>query len=173
MKNEEKPSFAKAAEGKEKELEELKKQKEEYLEGWKKERACFLNYKKEEMERIEDLMKYANEELIMKFLPILDNLDIAENKVPEELKQDKNVQGILQIKNQILDFLKSQGVQEIKAVGDPSTGSGQVKFDPNFHEVVEEIEDKEKESGIILEEIKKGYLIHGKLLRPTKVKINK
>src|SRR5438552_1862464 len=60
------------------ELEELKKKSEEYLNGWKRERADFLNYKKDEMERIGSLMKYANEEIILNILPILDSIYLAE-----------------------------------------------------------------------------------------------
>lgn len=146
-------------------LQECQKLKEEYLLGWQRARADFLNYKKEEMERLQSILKYANEGLILKVLPILDNLEIAEKKLPEDLKNDENVKGLLLIKNQILDFLKAQNVEEIKALGE--------KFDPNFHEVVEEIENREKESGIILEEIQKGYTINGRLLRPAKAKVSK
>ena len=174
----------------EKEIEELKKQleecqklREEYRAGWQRARADFLNYKKEEMERIGEFFKYANLNLILKFLPILDNFEIAEKKLPENLKTDVNVKGILQIKNQILEFLKNQGVEEIKAVGEA--------FDPNLHEVMEEIEPafapasaeatagkkategKEIKSGVIIEEIQKGYKINGRLLRPAKVKVTK
>jgi len=169
----------------EKKLEECEKQKNEYLAGWQRARADLLNYKKEEMERIGELVGYATEELILKILPILDNFEIAEKKLPEDLKGDGSVKGVLQIKNQILDFLKSQGVEEIKSVGE--------KFDPNLHEVVEEVEEKGKEpgiinkdttpsgvilkdttpSGVILEEIQKGYKINGRLLRPAKVKVTK
>jgi molecular chaperone GrpE len=125
------------------------------------------------MERISGLIDYAKEELILKMLPILDNFDIVEKKIPEDLKENENVKGILQIKTQILNFLKTQGVEEIKSVGE--------KFDPNFHEVVEEVEDKEngsasspqKESGIVIDETQKGYKINGRLLRPAKVKISK
>jgi len=165
MKEEKESSCAKAPEDKEKQLEECEKQKNEYLAGWQRSRADLLNYKKEEMERIGELVGYAVEELILKMLPILDNFGIAEQKLSEELKNDNNVKGVLQIKNQILDFLKSQGVEEIKSVGE--------KFDPNLHEVVEEIEEKDNESGIIIEEIQKGYKINGRLLRPTKVRIIK
>jgi len=149
----------------EEKLKECQKQKEEFLNGWKKERADFLNYKKEEMERIGELIKYANEGLILKFLPILDNLEIAEKKLPESLKKEENVRGILQIKKQILDFLKTQGVEEIKSIGE--------KFNPNFHEVVEEIKKEGCGPGMIVEEIQKGYKINGRLLRPAKVKISK
>lgn len=143
--------------------EDLKKKADEYLEGWKRERAAFLNHKKEEMERISALMKYADEELIMKMLPILDNWALAEKNIPEELKKDKNVEGILQIHQQFRNFLKAQGVEEIKAVGE--------KFDPNFHEVVREVEGKE--SGIIVEETQKGYTLNKKVIRASKVVINK
>ncbi len=146
-------------------LEKCEKEKKEYLEGWKRERADFLNYKKDEMERIEGLIKYANEELILKFLPILDNLEIAEKNISENLKENEEVKGLLQIKTQILDFLKSQGLSEIKALGE--------LFDPYFHEAIEEIEDKEKDSGIIIEEVRKGYLLNNKVLRPSRVKIVK
>ena len=148
-----------------KKLEECQKLKDEYLASWQRERADFLNYKKGELERIGEIIKYGDLGLILKILPILDNFEIAEKKLPENLKNDDNVKGILQLKNQILDFLKNQGVEEIKSIGE--------KFDPNFHEAVEEVEIKDKEPGIVVEEIQKGYKINGRLLRPARVKISK
>ena len=148
-----------------KQLEECQKLKDEYLAGWQRSRAELLNYKKEELERIGELIKYADTGLILKILPILDNFEIAEKKLPENLKNDENVKGLLLIKNQIQDFLKNQGVEEIKTIGE--------KFDPNFMEVVEEVEGKNVDSGIAIEEIQKGYKIHGRLLRPAKVRVAK
>jgi len=148
-----------------KKLEECQKLKEEYLAGWQRARADLLNYKKEELERIGELIKYADIGLISKILPILDNFELAEKKLPENLKNDENIKGLLLIKNQIEDFLKSQGVEEIKSVGE--------RFDPNFQEVIEEVEVEGKESGIVLEEVQKGYLINGRLLRPAKVRVRK
>jgi len=160
-----------------KKLEECQKLKDEYLAGWKRERADLLNYKKGELERVGELIKYADVGIILKILPILDNFEIAARQTPapseervglsgqEKEKIDKVVQGFLQIKNQFQDFLKRQGVEEIKSVGE--------RFDPNLHEVVEEVEIKEKESGIIIEEVQKGYKINGKVLRPVKVKVAK
>ena len=184
MAEKEKPPSAKAAEGKEelniedvkKQLEECQRLKDEYLQGWQRARADFLNYKKEEMERIAGFMAYANEELILKILPILDNFEIVEKKLPENLKNEENVKGILQVKIQLQDFLKNQGIEEIKKAGE--------KFDPNLHEAVEEVEEiepsfakasegKDIKSGIIVEEIQKGYKINGRLLRPAKVKVVK
>ena len=156
--------------------EDLEKQKAEYLAGWQRERADFLNYKKEEMERIKGFMVYAGMESVLKILPILDNFDVAEKKLNEELKKDENIKGFLQIKNQILEFLKSQGIEEIKSVGDsPShkASDEQGKFDPKYMEAVEEVEVEGRESGVVIEEIQKGYKINGELLRPAKVKIIK
>lgn len=148
-----------------KKIQELEKQKEEYLNGWKRERADFLNYKKEEMERMTALIKYANEELVLRMLPILDNFLLAEKNIPEDLKKDKNIEGLLLINLQLKDFLKTQGIEEIKTAGQ--------KFDPNFHEVVGEVEAEGKESGTIVEEVQRGYLMEGKVLRPAKVKVIK
>jgi len=148
-----------------KKLEEFQKLKDEYLTGWRRARADLLNYKKEEMERIGEFLKYADVGLILKILPILDNFELAEKKTSEDLKNNNSIKGILQIKNQFQDFLKNQGVEEINCLGQ--------KFDPNFQEIVEEVEIKDKESGIITEEIQKGYKINGRLLRPAKVKVAK
>ncbi|XOB41857.1 MAG: nucleotide exchange factor GrpE [Candidatus Nealsonbacteria bacterium] len=148
-----------------KKLEESQKLKDEYLAGWQRSRADLLNYKKEEMERIGEILKYAGEGLILKILPILDNFDLIEKKLPENLKNDENIRGILKVKTQMQDFLKSQGVEVIESLGK--------KFDPNFHELIKEIELKGKESGTIIEEVQKGYLIHSKVLRPARVRVSK
>lgn len=178
---EEEKKIEKKPEDLKKKLEECEKLRNEYLAGWQRARADFLNYKKEEMERMSEIIKYANIELILKTLPILDNFELAENKLAENLRNDENVKGILQIKTQIIDFLKNQGIEEIKSLGE--------KFDPNLHEVTEEVEPsfapasaeakackkatEGKESGIIITEVQKGYFLHGKVIRPARVKVAK
>ncbi len=149
----------------ERQLKKCQKLEDEYLNGWKRARADFLNYKKEETERIAELIKYGNEEFILKLLPILDSLHIAEKELPKELKNNQWAEGILETKNQILDFLKNQGIEEIKSLGE--------EFNPSFHEAVEAVEKNNHESGIVIEEIKKGYLLYGRVLRPAKVKVVK
>ena len=148
---------------KEKTIEELKKQAEEYLNGWKRERADFLNYKQEEMERIAGLMKYASEEMTLRILPVMDNCLTAEKNIPKELKEDEHVKGLLQIHQQMRALLKSRGIEEIEVLGKT--------FDPNFHEVVKEVEGPD--SQVIVEEVQRGYLMHGKVIRPAKVIITK
>jgi molecular chaperone GrpE len=146
-------------------LVECQKQKEEYLAGWQRARADLLNYKKEEIERIGELLKLASQEFSLRLLPVLDNFETAEKVIPKELKEDGNFKGLLMIKAQLQDFLKNQGLEEIKSIGE--------SFDPNFHEVIEEVEVKDKAAGLIIEEVQKGYKIGSRLLRPAKVKIVK
>lgn len=146
------------------EIEDFKKKSEEYLNGWKRERADFINYKKDEMERIGSLIKYSNEDLIIKIIPILDNIYLAEAHIPEELKNNKWIEGFSHIKNQLVDFLKKEDVEIIKTIGEP--------FDPNTMEAVGEIEGGGL-NNTVAEETQRGYTLHGKVIKVAKVKINK
>jgi molecular chaperone GrpE len=132
------------------ELKELQLKSEEYLNGWKRERADFLNYKKDEMERIGQLIKYANEELILKIIPILDNMMLAEAHLKDE--------GVAQIIKQIEDFLKKEGIEPIETLGK--------QFDPNIMESIE------GDGSTVSEEVQRGYTMHGKIIRVARVKIS-
>jgi molecular chaperone GrpE len=110
-------------------------------------------------------MNYSKAELLSSIIEILDNFEKAEEETPEDVKNDNYFQGLLRIKDQFNDFLKSQGVKKVKAIGE--------KIDLNYHEIVEEVENKEEKSGIVVEEVQKGYLFEGRLLRPAKVKVSK
>jgi molecular chaperone GrpE len=134
-----------------KELEDAKAKCEEYLNGWKRERADFINYKKNEVEKMGELVKYANEDLILKIIPILDNLYLAANHIKDE--------GLTQIKKQLEDFLKKEGIEAIETVGK--------KFDPNTMEAVE------GDGDTVAEETQRGYVMSGKIIRVAKVKISK
>jgi len=146
-----------------KQLENCQREKKEYLAGWQRARADFLNYKKEEKERMESIIKYGREDLILEILPILDSFEKAEKSLSEDFKNNEYIKGFLQIKNQLKEFLRKEGVEEIHCLNE--------KFDPNYHEAVEMIKRKDKESGIVVEELQKGYKLHGKVIRPAKVKV--
>ena len=146
-------------------LKKYEKLKNEYLACWQRERADFINYKKNELIRMGELVSYSNIDLILKILPILDNFELVENKLPEQLKNDKNIKGLLQIKVQIKDFLKNQKIEEIKSIGK--------KFDPNFHEVIGQVKVRGKKQGIIVEEIQKGYKFNERIIRIAKVRVAK
>lgn len=127
--------------------------------------AEFENAKKRLEKEKADYLKYANEEFIVEFLPILDSLEIAEKHI-KETKDFKAVQeGVNMIQDQIQKFLKDIGVERVKTVGE--------KFDPHIHEALEVEESGDKPDGIIVAELKSGYRLNGRLLRPASVKITK
>lgn len=137
------------------ELEVCKKQNEEYLNNWKRERADFINYKKEEIKRLEEFVKFANAGLILEVIEVFDDLEIA-------LKHGSdNLEGFSQIIKKFTDWLKKYGVEKIKVAGE--------KFNPALHEAVEGSKGEDGE----IEEIRAGYTMHGKVIRPARVKINK
>jgi molecular chaperone GrpE len=146
-----------------KELEEVKAQRDEYLAGWQRARADFLNHKKEERERMQEFIKFAEEELLAELLPVIDNLELAQAQV--QGKDDMFSKGFLQIAMQLKRFLQDHQVGELKAEGE--------KFNPEFHEAAGEIEKEGVESGTIVDVLLKGYTLHGKLIRPAKVRVAK
>lgn len=139
------------------ELETTKKLAEEYLNGWKRTKADYLNREREiEKEKI-TWIKFANLELILNLLPILDSFDQSVKNLPDNLKKEEWTNGILKIKEQFENFLKAQGVEKIKTIGE--------KFNPELHEAIE----KHGEKNEIVEEIQAGYTMHGQVIRPAKI----
>ena len=144
-------------------LQKLEKERDDFLAGWQRERADFLNYKKEQAEIFGGLQKMVSQILISEILPVLDNFELSFKHLPENMKDNEWVRGLIQVYENFKDILKNQGVEEIKTKDE--------KFNPEFHEAVEKVES-EKEEGMIVEEIQKGYLMHGKVIRPTRAKVS-
>jgi len=138
-----------------KERDECKKLAEDYLAGWKRERADFINFKRDESERIQKSVKLSEKEIVKNFLLILDSLYLLE-------KHSKNIEGFSNVNKQISAFLDSMKVKEIDCLNK--------EFDPNLHEAVEVIEGKE-EIPIVVEIVQKGYIMDNMVVRPVKVKI--
>lgn len=132
------------------ELVECQQKAEEYLNGWKRAQADFVNYKKDEGRRIEEIVKFSNEGLIMSVIEVLDDLELA----TAEVKND----GLNQVVKKFQNVLKKYDVERI----------GVGTFDPVHHEAV-----STEDGGSRLEEIRGGYTMHGKVIRPTRVKIIK
>jgi len=140
-----------------KQLKEQKKQTQEYLAGWQRAKADYINQEKEiEREKI-DWVKFTNLDLILKILPTLDAFDYSLKHIPIELKNNKWVEGTEQIKKQLDSFLKAHNVEKIKTTNQ--------KFNPDLHEAVE----KQGEKNQIIKEIQVGYLLNGKVIRTAKV----
>ena len=140
------------------------KERAEYLAGWQRAKADYINLQREHEQKIADYFKFANEGLILELLPILDSFEAAIKNGGDK--------GIEQLYNQLLSILKNNGLEQIKALGE--------KFDPELHEAVETIQSAKGEGTrpepvewVVVEEIQKGYKLHGKIIRPSKVKIGK
>ena len=104
-------------------------------------------------------------------LPLLDNVEraIISFQNDEKLKQnsdlDKIIDGIEIVKKNIISIFKKNGIEVIECINK--------KFDPNFHQAMLEVEDHSKESGLVVQEIQKGYMMKGRLLRPSMVGVTK
>ncbi|MGN1001005.1 MAG: nucleotide exchange factor GrpE [Bacilli bacterium] len=127
--------------------------------------AELINYRKRKDEETSNMLKYANMDLIVELLPVLDNFERALNMKNEFKDFDKYTEGYKLLYNHLVDTLKKFGVEEIPALG--------LEFDPNLHEAVMIGSDEEKENDIILEVFNKGYMLKGRVIRPSKVKVNK
>ncbi len=130
------------------EIDLLKKQCDEYLDGWKRTKADFINYKKDESKRLDSILKFSNETIIKDLLNVLDSFDLAIQSFGEDSKLEK---GIYLIRAQMEDVLKKYGLERIMV----STGQ---EFDPALHEAIAVVESNEP-SGTIVDEVEKGYTL--------------
>jgi len=148
-----------------KELELAKQKAQEYLNGWKRAKADYLNFKKDVEKRQMEIIQFANAALIVELLPIIDHFKLALKHVPQDQSEVDWVKGFFHIKKQFDDFLKQLGIEEIKTVGE--------KFNPEFHEAVVHEEKEGFAPDTVFEEIKTGYTLQGKVINPAKVKVAK
>lgn len=148
------------------ELKKCQKEKEEYLAGWQRAKADFINAKKDEEKNREEFARFANRMIISDALLVLDSFDLALKDCETRNNGDeKSIEGFYLIKSQLDDILKKYGLVAISAVGE--------KFNPEFHEAIAEIDSEEHGEEMVVGEFQKGYTLHGKVLRPAKVKITK
>ena len=143
------------------ELKKCQKEKEDYLNGWKRERADFLNYQKQQKEMMEKISEKAIEDLIKELLEVLDSLELG----IKSIKEKEVFQGMNLVKEKFLKVFEKYGVKEIEVLGK--------KFDPFSCEVVEEVES-DQDPGTVVSIIRKGYQLKNSIiLRPAQVKISK
>ncbi len=147
------------------ELEEKEKTKEEYLDYLKRLQADFDNFRKRVDKEKREIIQRANEELIEKFLHVLDNLERAEDAAKKTNDIKSLIEGIDAIIKQFKKILEQEGVTPIKAVGE--------KFDPNLHHAMAKVETNEYPDETIVEELQKGYYYKSQVLRPSLVKVAK
>lgn len=129
--------------------------------------AELINYRKRKEEETSNLLKFANQDLILELIPIADNFERAIKLDDSNLDDalSKFLAGFKILYSHLVETLKKFGVEEIETVGK--------EFDPNFHEALMVANDKEKPDNVIIECLLKGYTLKGKVIRAAKVVVNK
>ena len=142
-------------------IEKLAEERDEYLDGWKRAKADLINYKKDELKRLEEVARFGSESLILELISILDDFDLALATLEKQGTAEK---GVYLIRSRFEDILKRRGLERINVkAGD--------KFDPAYHEAISTVDGGAENT--VAEEIEAGYTLHGKVIRPARVKVYK
>ena len=164
---EEKPFELNKADMKElrQQLENLQKEKDELFGKLQRVSADYTNFQKRAPRQIADTIAYEKERIIKTLLPAMDNFEHTLQNAYSAESADVLVKAIEIIYEQMLEILKSHNVEQIKALGE--------KFDPALHEAMMQQSDPGKEEDLVLEEFQKGYKLNDRVIRPSKVIVNK
>ena len=146
------------------ELEEANKKIMELQEKLMYSQADSINYRKRKDEEVANMLKYANQDLLLDMVNMIENMDRAAS-VKAESEESKKIQdGIKMVSNQFKDILKKYGVVEIEALGYP--------FDENYMEAMMIGHDTTKPNEMVLEVLMKGYKYKDRILKHAVVKVN-
>ena len=146
-------------------FEAVRQEKDELVDRLQRVYADYANFQKRVPKNIADTVAYEKERFIRSFLPILDNFDRTLREAQSAQNVEAVIRGVEIIRDQMLTILKAHGVHPIDALNE--------KFDPARHEAMLRRSEPDKEDDIVLEEFQKGYALNGKVLRPSRVAINK
>ncbi len=164
-KKESKTEKKKTTSAKDKEIQKLKKEIEELKDKYLRQVAEFENFRKRKEREMEEFWRKANADLILKLLPILDDIERSLESARRDQNFEALVEGIEMIYKTFLKVLEAEGVTPISAVGQ--------EFDPEYHEALMQVEKEDVPPNTVVEEHQKGYLIGNKILRPAKVIVSK
>lgn len=146
------------------EIEKLKQEAAENLAGWQKALADYQNLQKDHEKKLSNLKVFLSLDVINQLLPIFDNYKLALSHIPDIEKQQAWAIGLEHIFKLWESFLNEQGVKEIEALGK--------KFDPEYHESIGQVVNKDLADQQIVEVKQLGYSYQDQVLRPSKVIIN-
>lgn len=148
-----------------KRVEEAEKKATENYDKYLRTVADLENYKKRAVKERLEAVKYANEPIIRDILPLLDGMDRALEQACNSDDFDAFRKGLKLLQDQLLCCLEKHGVARVEALGKD--------FDPHVHEAMMQVEGGEHEDNKVVNEFEKGYLLHGRLLKPAKVSVCK
>ncbi|MDL2281058.1 nucleotide exchange factor GrpE [Selenomonadales bacterium OttesenSCG-928-I06] len=141
-------------------LEEKERLLNEQIDKYRRLQADFENFKRRTRLEKEELSGLVARSIVLKLLPVLDNFERAMNSQSD---QESFGTGVEMILKQLQSVFENLGVQQIDALD--------CQFDPNLHEAVMRIQDSDKEEGIIINEVQKGYILNGKVIRHSMVNV--
>ncbi|MFB7159247.1 MULTISPECIES: nucleotide exchange factor GrpE [unclassified Lysinibacillus] len=127
-------------------------------------RADFDNIRRRNQLDREASEKYRAQSLLSDLLPVIDNFERALQVEATSEENASIIKGIEMVYRSLLEATEKEGLQIIKAEGE--------QFDPNVHQAVMQEQDSEKETGVVLRELQKGYMLKDRVLRPTMVSVN-
>ncbi len=127
--------------------------------------ADYSNFQKRSARQTADSISYEKERIIKTLLPALDNFEHTLSNTETIENAEAFVKGVRIIYDQLLDILKTHGVEQIKAE--------QEQFDPAMHEAMMQRHEPDAEENVVLEEFQKGYRLNGRVIRPSRVIVNK
>jgi len=155
-----------------KQLEELQKQviqiqkeKDDIFAKLQRVAADYDNYQKRSARQIKEGITHEIDRIIKSLLPVMDNFECILANTTCGVNNEALLKGVRIIYDQLTAVLKMQGVEQIKAQGE--------KFDPSHHEAITQRTEQDKEDGVILEELQKGYKVNGRVIRASRVVVNK
>ncbi|MDQ3623796.1 MAG: nucleotide exchange factor GrpE [Verrucomicrobiota bacterium] len=127
--------------------------------------ADFENFRKRAAREKEDAVKYANATLLERLLPVLDNFELGLEAARQNAQNAPILVGMEMVARQLSDFLAGQGVEPVSAQGE--------SFDPNLHEAVAQEESAGVPEGHVIRQLRKGFKLRDRLLRPATVVVSK
>jgi molecular chaperone GrpE len=136
----------------------------EYLDGWQRARAEFMNYRKRADKEREEAFQTASIDMLKKLLPVIDDFDRAVATLPVEKANDELVKGFSLIHRKLAGLLESAGIKPINPTGEA--------FDPAFHEALGQDDSTGLPSGHVTAVLQKGYIYGDKVLRPALVRVS-
>jgi molecular chaperone GrpE len=138
---------------------------ESYLDDLRRLQADFDNYRKRTLREQTAMAASASQALVAKLLPVLDNFELAVSAAEQSRDFDRMLKGVEMVFGELREVLQGEGLVKIEAEGKP--------FDPERHEAVVAVEQEDTEPGTVVDIVRTGYELRGKVLRPAMVKVAK
>jgi molecular chaperone GrpE len=146
-------------------LDKARAEAEGYLDDLRRLQADFDNYRKRTLREQTARAASASQALVARLLPVLDNFELAVSAAEQSRDFDRMLKGVEMVFGELREVLEGEGLVKIEAEGKP--------FDPERHEAVIAVEQEDIEPGMVVDSVRTGYELRGKVLRPAMVKVAK